>query len=148
MSADMKLFGQRVVTQRKVFKITQKELAKTIHISQQALYRIEKGLNKNIPYDVLLGLAMKLCCTHDYLYGLSERPGENRDRLRPGIILYPPWTEELKKESADLLIQDAELGELMLKCCNFLNDADMKTLKNVVRIFLNNAKLQKESENP
>ena len=138
----MKVFGQRIVSLRKEMQITQKELADAVHISQQALYRIEKGMNKTIPHDVLLGLTMKLECTEDYLYGLSDNPSLTRDLLKIPIKRYPSWMTEFKLDSSKLFMQDTELGRMMLKCSNLLSAEDMKTLKKVIKVFIEKAKKQ------
>lgn len=139
MDEKMKTFGRRVVTLRKEMQLTQKELAETIHISQQALYRIEKGKNKTIPIDVTLGLMMKLQCTQDYLYGLSDRPGLTKDNLQVPIQRYPTWMEEFKSHSDDLFIQDTELCDMVFRCSNKLSAEDLKTLKKIIQVFLEKA---------
>lgn len=140
MSTTMKIFGQRVALLRKEMGLTQKELAQIIHISTQALYRIEKGMNRAIPTDIVRGLTMKLQCTEDYLSGFSESPSKTRNYKDIPIIRYPAWMEEFKKESAELFMQDSQLARLLFQCSNHLSPDDLKKLKEIIGVFLKNAK--------
>lgn len=62
--------GKRIKTLREQLQISQTELAESIHVSKQTLYKYENNIVTNIPSDKLELIADKL----DTTPGLDRRP--------------------------------------------------------------------------
>lgn len=81
--------GKRIKTLRERLHIPQTELAESIHISKQTLYKYENDIVTNIPSDKLESIADKLDTTPEYLMGWTEDPVDY-DKLEIDI---PSWWE-------------------------------------------------------
>ena len=57
--------------------LTQKELAKILHCSQQVYSNYELG-QRDVPTDVLIKLSMFYSVSVDYLLGITDNPTINR----------------------------------------------------------------------
>ena len=69
----MKL-GERIRAQRKRAGMTQDEVAAALETSKQAIYKYEKGVVENIPFEKLERLAALFGVTSAYLLGFTDDP--------------------------------------------------------------------------
>jgi transcriptional regulator with XRE-family HTH domain len=70
----MRTLGERLRTARERQGLSQQEVAKSAHITQQALSRYESGARQHVRSDVLIRLADALGCSTDYLLGRVDNP--------------------------------------------------------------------------
>lgn len=70
-------FKERLKSRRSESGMSQREIAKEIGIDQSQYSRYEKGIMPN--QDIIVSLAKALHCTSDYLLGLTDDPGANRE---------------------------------------------------------------------
>lgn len=72
--------GERIALQRNLNKVSQKDLAKFLHVNRLYLTRLENGGTKNdIDEKILIKIANYLKCTSDYLTLKSDFPEEAED---------------------------------------------------------------------
>lgn len=79
----MKSINEKIKELREDKDITQKDIARKLGISQQAVSLYETG-NRELPYDILTAYAKIFHVTTDYLLGLSSTPEKG-------------WIEDFKK---------------------------------------------------
>ena len=68
---------RRIRDLREDHDLTQREMAKILHCSQQVYSNYELG-QRDIPTDVLIKLARYYQVSTDYILGLTNTPGDNR----------------------------------------------------------------------
>lgn len=118
--------GTRIRILREKKEMTQAELAQKISSTKQTIYKYEKSIVTNIPYDKLILLAKALETTTVALMGLEEEPeqlpkkddreiGHDLDRIMDkiennsnGPLYYNG--ELIDNESLELLRKSLELG--------------------------------------
>lgn len=118
--------GTRIRILREKKEMTQAELAQKISSTKQTIYKYEKSIVTNIPYDKLILLAKALETTTVALMGLEEEPeqlpkkddreiGHDLDRIMDkiennsnGPLYYNG--ELIDDESLELLRKSLELG--------------------------------------
>ena len=76
-SDDVISVGKAIVKMRDVYKLTRKELAERAGLSEDTLFRIERGLNKKINSEHIDRISRELRCTSDFLLGRSCDPTAN-----------------------------------------------------------------------
>jgi transcriptional regulator with XRE-family HTH domain len=64
--------GQRIKSQRESLGISQTDLAKSIGVSKQTLYKYEHDIVTNIPSDVVERLSRALQCSPAFIMGWSD----------------------------------------------------------------------------
>jgi len=127
-------FGERIKRLRLEHNLTQTELGILVGVTKQTLSNIENGKTKFTSQEILERFAFALCCTHDYLLGLSDEP----TKLSNGLI-QPISFEPQRKEKAalsSLIIKDSELVNLFIRCNNELNSKQIKLLKKIIEALL------------
>lgn len=66
------MFSDNLCSLRKERSLTQEELAKAAGVKPQTIYKYEKGIVKNIPYERIEALASALETTPSRLLGWEE----------------------------------------------------------------------------
>lgn len=61
--------GQRIKAKREALKISQTDLATSIGVSKQTLYKYENDIVTNIPSNIIELLADRLMCSPAYIMG-------------------------------------------------------------------------------
>ena len=74
-----KNIGERILSLRLKFNITQEELAKKLNIKRQTIHKYENNIIKNIKYETIVKLAKIFNTTPEYLLGLDDNDNENED---------------------------------------------------------------------
>lgn len=69
--------GERIRTKREELKISQTDLANSVGISKQTLYKYENNIVTNIPSDIIEKLANKLLCSPAYIMGWVSKDIED-----------------------------------------------------------------------
>ena len=77
--------GQRIKSKRELLNISQTDLANSIGVSKQTLYKYENDIVTNIPSDVIEKLSEKLDCTPAYIMGWEE-PDESGNEISSAEI--------------------------------------------------------------
>jgi transcriptional regulator with XRE-family HTH domain len=134
LMTEIQAYGKRVVTARKEAKLTQKQVADNLGITKQAVFRIEKGINKSINQDFLRQLAIILKCSTDYLEGNSNDP-KNTKKLIPFTIVRANQID-LKAELISMTLKDVEFTRACIECDKQLKPRDRKRLLDIMKIFL------------
>lgn len=65
--------GKRIRHLRESLSISQTDLAKSVGISKQTLYKYENDIITNIPSDIIEKLAGKLRCSPAYIMGWDDQ---------------------------------------------------------------------------
>lgn len=76
-----KNIGERILSLRLKFNITQEELAKKLNIKRQTIHKYENNIIKNIKYETIVKLAKIFNTTPEYLLGLDDNDNENEDTV-------------------------------------------------------------------
>lgn len=71
--------GERIRTKREELGISQTDLANSVGISKQTLYKYENNIVTNIPSDIIEKLANKLLCSPAYIMGWVLKDIEDED---------------------------------------------------------------------
>jgi transcriptional regulator with XRE-family HTH domain len=69
--------GERIRAKREELGISQTDLANSVGISKQTLYKYENDIVTNIPSDIIEKLANKLNCSPAYIMGWDLKDIEN-----------------------------------------------------------------------
>lgn len=93
-------FGQRLHAERRRRHVTQDELAEVLNTTKQSIYKYERGIVENIPFDKLHKLADYLGVSPIYLMGWSDDPDA------PVASAVPAAEEEPIDETPDEPIDD------------------------------------------
>ncbi|BBM45172.1 DNA-binding helix-turn-helix protein [Leptotrichia trevisanii] len=72
-----KNIGERILSLRLKFNITQEELAKKLNIKRQTIHKYENNIIKNIKYETVVKLAKIFNTTPEYLLGLDDNENED-----------------------------------------------------------------------
>ena len=72
-----KNIGERILSLRLKFNITQEELAKKLNIKRQTIHKYENNIIKNIKYETVIKLAKIFNTTPEYLLGLDDNENED-----------------------------------------------------------------------
>jgi len=89
--------GDRIRKQREILKISQTELAESVKISKQTLYKYEKNIITNIPSDKIEELANVLRVSESYLMGWDENLKTDNADLIPDILSDSVLIEHVNK---------------------------------------------------
>lgn len=129
-----KTFGERVRKLRLDRELTQTELGINVGVHKQTISNIENGKTKFTNRELVERFAYALCCTHDYLLGLSDEPTKLSNGLIQPISFEPQHEEKIALRS--LIIKDPELVNLFIKCNNELGPKQLKLLKGIIKAIL------------
>ena len=69
--------GERIKSKREELGISQTDLANSVGISKQTLYKYENNIVTNIPSDIIEQLANKLQCSPAFIMGWDLKDIEN-----------------------------------------------------------------------
>lgn len=109
----MNILGKRIKTLRENNKISQKDFAKLINVSNVVLSRYETGERKP-DYDTLLTIAKYFGVTTDYLLGNSNDPNLTEKESFEAFINDPElrrWHRELPKSKEEDLARLKRIWE-------------------------------------
>ncbi len=81
----MEIISKRLRTLRESVKLSQKNIAQMIGITQVSINRYENNYAK-VPPDVLLWYADKFNVSMDYIYGRTDNPQGTQYEYKPEII--------------------------------------------------------------
>jgi transcriptional regulator with XRE-family HTH domain len=76
--------GERILILRRRHDMTQKQLAKEAGLNTNTIARLEQGNLKDLGGQLVAKLARSLGTTTDYLLGLTEESGVERERVAAG----------------------------------------------------------------
>lgn len=104
--------GQRIKKRRTLLNIGQSDLAKSVNISKQTLYKYENDIVTNIPSDKIQHLADALDTTPAYLMGWEDDPiSYDPDKVEKAIKLYEQFSS-LTPEYQTVLLDMIEAAQI------------------------------------
>ena len=130
-------FSYRLKNLRIEQGFTQERLGESVGLTKQAISRMEKNKNKYSysSNDILLErLAFQLKCTPDYLLGLSDEKGKDKNGNQQVIRIDPDAEVKIRMEK--LCVKDKEFTELVLECYAKLKEEDINVIKRVLGAML------------
>lgn len=95
MYYDPQEVGLRIKKLRKQSGITQEQLAETLNITVNQLYRVESGLSAG-SVDLVVEISVHLGVSLDYLLLGKEQPRDNiREKVKALIAFLVTWLKDL-----------------------------------------------------
>lgn len=92
------MLAERIKLARKAAGLTQEELANRCGTIKQTIYKYERGIVTNIPFERLTDIARALHVSSAYLMGWSDDPTpSDKSSATPPIPGFDELTEENKK---------------------------------------------------
>ena len=91
--------GERIKQRRELLNISQTDLAKSVGISKQTLYKYENDIITNIPSDVIEKLSAKLNCEPSYIMGWEE-PRVSTTEVNQAMELYKKYKSAIPEIQA------------------------------------------------
>ena len=82
--------GERLRKRREQLGLSQTEVANSVNVSKQTLYKYENDIVSNIPSDKIEALARKLETTPEFLMGWEEPSNESKIMMIGGNARYLP----------------------------------------------------------
>lgn len=82
--------GERLRKRREQLGLSQTEVANSVNVSKQTLYKYENDIVSNIPSDKIEALARKLETTPEYLMGWEVPSNESKIMMIGGNARYLP----------------------------------------------------------
>lgn len=82
--------GERLRKRRELLGLSQTEVANSVNVSKQTLYKYENDIVTNIPSDKIEALARKLETTPEFLMGWEEPSNESKIMMIGGNARYLP----------------------------------------------------------
>lgn len=82
--------GERLRKRREQLGLSQTEVANSVNVSKQTLYKYENDIVTNIPSDKIEALARKLETTPEFLMGWEEPSNESKIMMIGGNARYLP----------------------------------------------------------
>lgn len=134
------MLGEKVKNLRKALKITQKELAATVGVSQSTIGMIE-GNKQGASNDTLLKLAKALNTTVDYL--LSDTDEEYTEKKERDYSLTIKEQENIDVEAQKIL---DELSMSFSKNKEMLTEEDYFAIENALKITLESIKIKNKKK--
>lgn len=106
---------------REMYGITRKDLGKRTGLGEDAMYRIEAGINKKLNFEHIQIIAKELMCSTDFLLGESCDPTANRD----GNSLFYHLSE-------DIVFRHVQLGHDLAYASNYMDDSAKSILTGMI----------------
>jgi len=93
----MSTVGDRIRKKRKEIGISQTDLAQKVNISKQTLYKYEKNIVANIPFDKIEEISKVLCVPASFLMGWGDNLTNDNADLLTDILCNEDLVEHIKK---------------------------------------------------
>lgn len=136
--------GKRIKNLRKKYNISQVDLALTIDVSKQTMYKYENDIITNIPSDKIELMAEALFTTPSYLMGWTDDP-RDWERIGNETGIHPP--KDYNGSYEDYVIfktnedQNTAPEQLVIESCPKLASRELNHLKQYVQLTNQNMQL-------